>query len=194
MTKSKQLVDVELVVHVTEERVKVGYCDQFTHAECNEHISRAAKAVFEILKHGWADELRTFLWEVNKRKKELLVKGAYFTEQEIKGFFTQFTEILDQGDAEYQAAFGRTQAPKTTRASPASSQPCAKTVQTYSAASSGSAEGKDWISVLSQTNPDNHMIYLLFLYDCVCFQSCGCQAINSYGRIVAPKLGRDTSL
>jgi transposase len=56
------------------------------------------------LKHGWADELRKFLLDANKRKKELLEKGEYFTEQEIKSFFTQFTEILDKGDAEYQAA------------------------------------------------------------------------------------------
>jgi transposase len=75
-----------------------------THAECNEHISRAAKAVFEIMKHGWADELRIFLLDANQRKKELLEKGAYFTEQEIKDFFSRFTEILDKGDAEYQAA------------------------------------------------------------------------------------------
>jgi hypothetical protein len=78
--------------------------EHLAHAECNEHISRALKAVFEILKHGWADELRKFLLDVNKRKKELLEKGEYFTDQEIKGFFTQFTEILDKGDAEYQAA------------------------------------------------------------------------------------------
>ena len=75
-----------------------------THAECNEHISRALKAVFEILKHGWADELRAFLLDANKRKKELLEKGERFTEQEIQGFSTQFAEILDKGDAEYQAA------------------------------------------------------------------------------------------
>jgi transposase len=75
-----------------------------THAECNEHISRAAKAVFEILKHGWADELRKFLLDANKQKKDLLEKGVSFTEQEIKGFFSRFTEILDKGDAEYQAA------------------------------------------------------------------------------------------
>jgi transposase len=75
-----------------------------THAECNEHISRAAKAVFEILKHGWADELRKFLLDANKQKKALLKEGGYFTEQEQKDFFSQFIEILDKGDAEYRAA------------------------------------------------------------------------------------------
>jgi transposase len=75
-----------------------------THAECNEHISRAAKAVFEILKHGWADEMRKFLLDANRQKKELLEKGECFTEQDIKGFFSRFNEILDKGDAEYLAA------------------------------------------------------------------------------------------
>jgi transposase len=84
------------------------YCryEHLTHAECNEHISRAAKAVFEILKHGWADEMRKFLLDANRRKKELLEKGEYFTERDIEGFFSRFNEILDKGDAEYRAAIG----------------------------------------------------------------------------------------
>jgi transposase len=75
-----------------------------THAECNDHIDRRLKAVNEILKHGWALELRSFFFDADKRKKELMKKGEYFSDQEIKDYFTKFIEILDMGDAEYQQA------------------------------------------------------------------------------------------
>lgn len=75
-----------------------------THAECNEHINRQLKAVNEILKHEWASELRAFFFEADKRKKELMDKGEYFSDQELKDYFTKFLEILDKGDKEYQKA------------------------------------------------------------------------------------------
>ncbi len=75
-----------------------------THAECNDHIDRRLKAVNEILQHGWALELRSFFFDADKRKKELMGKGEYFSDQEIKDYFTRFLEILDMGDAEYQQA------------------------------------------------------------------------------------------
>lgn len=75
-----------------------------THAECNDHIDRQLKAVNEILKHEWALKLRSFLFDADKRKKELMDKGEYFSEQEIKDYFARFLEILDMGDAEYQQA------------------------------------------------------------------------------------------
>lgn len=75
-----------------------------THAECNDHIDRRLKAVNEILKHGWALELRSFFFDADKRKKELMDKGEYFSDQEIKDYFARFLEILDMGDAEYQQA------------------------------------------------------------------------------------------
>ncbi len=75
-----------------------------THAECNEHIDRRLKAVHEILKHDWATELRSFFFDADKRKKELMDKGEYFSAREIKNHFTKFIEILDTGDAEYNKA------------------------------------------------------------------------------------------
>ena len=75
-----------------------------THAECNDHIDRRLKAVNEILKHEWALKLRSFFFDADKRKKELMDKGEYFSDQEIKDYFTSFLEILDMGDAEYQQA------------------------------------------------------------------------------------------
>ena len=75
-----------------------------THAECNDHIDRRLKAVNEILKHEWALKLRSFFFDADKRKKELMDKGEYFSDQEIKDYFTRFLEILDMGDAEYQQA------------------------------------------------------------------------------------------
>jgi len=75
-----------------------------THAECNDHIDRQLKAVNEILKHEWALKLRSFFFDADKRKKELMDKGEYFSDQEIKDYFTGFLEILDIGDAEYQQA------------------------------------------------------------------------------------------
>jgi uncharacterized coiled-coil protein SlyX len=74
------------------------------HGECNEHIDRRLKAVNEILKHAWAQELRSFFFEADKRKKELLDAGEYFSGQEIKEYYRKFLEILDRGDAEYQEA------------------------------------------------------------------------------------------
>ncbi len=75
-----------------------------THAECNEHIDRRLKAVNEIFKHEWALKLRSFFFEADKRKKELVEKGEYFSDEDIKDYYTRFLEILDMGDAEYQQA------------------------------------------------------------------------------------------
>jgi len=75
-----------------------------THAECNEHIDRRLKAVNEIFKHEWALELRSFFFDANKRKKGLLAKGKYFSNEEIKDYYERFLEILDMGDEEYQEA------------------------------------------------------------------------------------------
>ncbi len=75
-----------------------------SHAECNEHIDRRLKAVNEILKHEWANELRSFFFDADKRKKELMDKGNYFSDQEIKNYFARFIEILDMGDTEYKQA------------------------------------------------------------------------------------------
>lgn len=78
--------------------------NHISHAECNEHIDRRLKAVNEIFKHEWANMLRTFFFDADKRKKELMDKGDYFSEQEIKNYFARFIEILDIGDAEYKQA------------------------------------------------------------------------------------------
>ncbi|HAL86951.1 MAG TPA: IS66 family transposase [Deferribacteraceae bacterium] len=78
--------------------------NHITHAECNEHIDRRLKAVVEIFKHEWALKLRSFFFDTNKRKKELIDRGEYFSEPEIKDYFNKFLEILDMGDAEYQQA------------------------------------------------------------------------------------------
>ena len=75
-----------------------------SHAECNDHIDRRLKAVNEILKHGWALQMRSFFFDADKRKKELMANGEYFTEEEIKDYFAKFLEILDMGDAEYMQA------------------------------------------------------------------------------------------
>jgi hypothetical protein len=74
------------------------------HAECNEHIDRRLKAVSEILKHGWALELRAFFFDADKEKKALMDRGEYFSDEEKEGYFRIFLEILDRGDAEYQKA------------------------------------------------------------------------------------------
>jgi len=78
--------------------------DHLLHGECNEHIDRRLKAVYEILKHEWAQELRSFFFDADKRKKELMDEGKYFSEQEEKEYFRRFLEILDRGGAEYQKA------------------------------------------------------------------------------------------
>jgi len=78
--------------------------NHLTHAECNDHIDRRLKAVVEIFKHEWALKLRSFFFDTNKRKKELMDRGEYFSEQEIKDYYNKFLEILDMGDAEYQQA------------------------------------------------------------------------------------------
>ncbi len=75
-----------------------------THAECNEHIDRRLKAVNEIFKHEWAIKLRSFFFDADKRKKELMDINEYFNDQEIKDYFTGFLKILDMGDAEYRQA------------------------------------------------------------------------------------------
>jgi hypothetical protein len=78
--------------------------EHLLHAECNEHIDRRLKAVHEILKHEWAQELRTFFFDADKRKKELLAKDEYFSVQEIEAYFRRFLDILNRGDTEYQKA------------------------------------------------------------------------------------------
>jgi len=76
--------------------------DHLLHGECNEHIDRRLKAVNEILKHEWAQELRAFFFEADKRKKELTDVGEYFSNQEKEEYFRRFLDILDHGDSEYQ--------------------------------------------------------------------------------------------
>ena len=78
--------------------------DHLLHGECNEHIDRRLKAVNEILKHEWAQELRSFFFEADDRKKELMDTGKYFSDQEIKEYFSRFLDILSRGDDEYQKA------------------------------------------------------------------------------------------
>jgi hypothetical protein len=78
--------------------------EHLLHAECNDHIDRRLKAVNEILKHEWALELRTFFFEADKRKKELIDRGIYFSAQEKEEYFRRFLYILDRGDIEYQKA------------------------------------------------------------------------------------------
>jgi cell division protein FtsB len=75
-----------------------------SHAECNEHIDRRLKAVSDIFRHEWAKELRSFFFDADKRKSELLSKGEYFSDQDKRDYLTGFLEILDKGDAEYQQA------------------------------------------------------------------------------------------
>lgn len=75
-----------------------------THAECNEHIDRRLKAVNEIFKHEWALQMRSFLFDADKQKKELMDKGEYFSDEQISNYYSRFIEILDAGDAEYQKA------------------------------------------------------------------------------------------
>ena len=78
--------------------------DHLLHGECNEHIDRRLKAVNDILKHEWAQELRSFFFEADKRKNELMDKGEYFSDLEKEEYYRRFLEILDRGDAEYQQA------------------------------------------------------------------------------------------
>jgi transposase len=78
--------------------------EHLLHAECNEHIDRRLKAIHEILQHEWARELRTFFFDADKRKKELMDKGEYFSDQEKEAYFRRFLEILDDGETEYQKA------------------------------------------------------------------------------------------
>ena len=78
--------------------------EHLLHGECNEHIDRRLKAVNEILQHEWAKELRSFFFEADKRKKELMDAGEFFSEQEKEDYFRRFLEILDRGDAEYHNA------------------------------------------------------------------------------------------
>ena len=78
--------------------------DHLLHGECNEHIDRRLKAVNEILKHEWAQELRTFFFDADQRKKELMDAGRYFSDQEQAEYLRRFLEILDCGEAEYQKA------------------------------------------------------------------------------------------
>lgn len=75
-----------------------------THAECNEHIDRRLKAVNEIFKHEWALRMRSFLFDADKQKKELMDKGEYFSDEQISDYYSRFIEILDAGDAEYLQA------------------------------------------------------------------------------------------
>jgi transposase-like protein len=75
-----------------------------THAECNDHVDRRAKAVVEIFKHHWASEFRNFLNETWNRKKKLAADGATFTEYEIEEIKEQYVSIIESGIAEYEDA------------------------------------------------------------------------------------------
>ena len=75
------------------------------HAECNVHILRALLAVINILKHGWAQEMSKFLTDTNKMKKARIAAGdRQVGGEEAAGIEKRYLEILDQGDAEYEAA------------------------------------------------------------------------------------------
>lgn len=76
-----------------------------THAECNQHILRYLKAVTEILAHPWAKEMSEFLRKANERKKELIAdEVTAMAPEEFTTFSQTFTDILERGHSEYQAA------------------------------------------------------------------------------------------
>ena len=76
-----------------------------SHAECNTHGLRYLKAVIEIMKHPWAKDMANLLTEANKRKKELTDAGAAGMEDtEFADIREKYTEILKQGQQEYEAA------------------------------------------------------------------------------------------
>jgi transposase-like protein len=75
-----------------------------THAECNDHIDRRAKAVAEILKHPWANKFRNFLNETWERKKKLSAAGGTFGQDETERIFEEYASIIAGGFAEYEAA------------------------------------------------------------------------------------------
>lgn len=76
-----------------------------THAECNAHILRYLKAVTEIMKHPWAQDMAKLLCDANKRKKELIKSGASCMEpEELEEIRSQYAAFLNQGQMEYEAA------------------------------------------------------------------------------------------
>ena len=48
--------------------------------------------------------MRSFLFDADKQKKELMDKGECFSDEQISDYYSRFTEILDAGDAEYLQA------------------------------------------------------------------------------------------
>ena len=78
-----------------------------SHAECNVHVLRYLKAVSGIMRHEWAREMAGLLKEANKRKKDLMGAGAgSMKPDELKAFRDKYSEILAQGQKEYEAAIG----------------------------------------------------------------------------------------
>ena len=76
-----------------------------THAECNVHILRYIKAIIEIQRHPWAQELHDFFCKSNKEKNELIADGIYsFTADKIESLKDEYSKILDAGDIQYASA------------------------------------------------------------------------------------------
>ena len=76
-----------------------------THAECNVHILRYLKAVTEIMKHPWAQDMAKLLVDANNRKKEIIESGASCMDSdELEKIRTQYIAFLNQGQLEYDEA------------------------------------------------------------------------------------------
>jgi hypothetical protein len=76
-----------------------------THAECNQHILRALKAMIEIFKHSWILEMMNLLKTACHEKNELMRNEATeMLPEKIKGFSDLYDAILQKGWLEYNAA------------------------------------------------------------------------------------------
>lgn len=66
-----------------------------THAECNAHILRYLKGVFEIVKLNCVENLISLFVKMNEDKKKAIYEGkACFTEEEIKSYEKEYDRLL----------------------------------------------------------------------------------------------------
>ena len=76
-----------------------------THAECNTHADRYLKAVNEIMKHPWAQEMKVLLHDAYRRKEELIAqKKTKMSKKLLDEFRERYISILDRGVLEYEDA------------------------------------------------------------------------------------------
>ena len=67
------------------------------HGECNAHILRYLAKNTEETGNVWSGEMSALLREMNRAKKDSMASGAVFTEEQMVGYESRYSKIIEKG-------------------------------------------------------------------------------------------------